>query len=83
MSSTLQTIQTQLAELVALPSVSAVDPQFDMGNAAVVARLGEWFEAAGFTATEQTVSAAPDKRNLVARLGAGEGGLVLSGHTDT
>ncbi|MGR8922110.1 MAG: acetylornithine deacetylase, partial [Gammaproteobacteria bacterium] len=35
------------------------------------------------TATEQTVSAAPDKRNLVARLGAGEGGVVLSGHTDT
>lgn len=54
-----------------------------MSNAAVVARLADWFGRAGFRTTVQTVSESPLKQNLVARLGTGEGGLVLSGHTDT
>lgn len=76
-------IRQQLATLVAMPSVSAVDPEFDMSNAQVVDCLAEWSEAAGMTVTLQDVSAAPLKRNLVARTADGGGGLVLSGHTDT
>lgn len=84
MTSSLAEIQSRLAALVALPSVSAVDPAFDMSNAAVVDRLCEWHEAAGFRITRQAVSASPAKFNMVATLGPSDGpGLVLSGHTDT
>jgi acetylornithine deacetylase len=76
-------VKARLAELVALPSVSALDPAHDMSNVGVVDRLAEWFEAAGFAVTRQAVASAPAKVNFVARAGHGSGGLVLSGHTDT
>ncbi|MEQ8231490.1 MAG: acetylornithine deacetylase, partial [Gammaproteobacteria bacterium] len=38
---------------------------------------------AGFDLERQHVAHGPDKLNLVARLGDGDDGLVLSGHTDT
>ncbi|MCB1747559.1 MAG: acetylornithine deacetylase [Gammaproteobacteria bacterium] len=79
----MELVRQRLGELVALPSVSCVDPAHDMANVAVVDRLAEWFGAAGFAIGRQPVSRAPDKANLIARLGSGEGGLVLSGHTDT
>ncbi len=79
-----QQIKQRLAELVALPSVSAVDADFDMSNRSVVACLAEWYAEAGFAITLQEVGAQPHKQNLVARLGPDAGGgLVLSGHTDT
>lgn len=76
-------VKTQLAELVAMPSVSAVDAAFDMSNAAVVDVLATRFSDVGFRITLQDVAQTPPKRNMVARLGDGDGGLVLSGHTDT
>ncbi|MGE0483301.1 MAG: acetylornithine deacetylase [Gammaproteobacteria bacterium] len=83
MSDTLELVKQRLGELVALPSVSCVDPAHDMANVAVVERLAGWFGEAGFAVNRQPVGRAPDKANLIARLGHGEGGLVLSGHTDT
>lgn len=68
--------------LVALPSVSAVQPTWDQGNLAVVERLADWLEALGFRC-ELLPLADPRKANLVATLGSGPGGLVLAGHTDT
>jgi len=76
-------VKQQLAELVALPSVSAVDPAFDMSNAGVVDALASRYSDAGFSVSRQEVSLTPSKFNLIARLGSGSGGLVLSGHTDT
>jgi acetylornithine deacetylase len=72
-----------LAELIALPSVSSVDPAFDQSNSQVVNLLANWFEDAGCSIEIQVVSEQPEKLNLIARMGEGEGGLVLSGHTDT
>lgn len=72
-----------IRELVALPSVSSVEPAWDQGNRAVVERLAEWLEALGFACDLRPLPGRPEKANLVATLGAGEGGLVLSGHTDT
>jgi len=83
MTDTLATVGSRLAELVALPSVSCVDPVHDMSNAEVVETLAGWFGAAGFSLERQHVAHGPDKLNLLARLGSGDDGLVLAGHTDT
>lgn len=83
MTNTMQQVREQLAALIAEPSVSAVDPAHDMSNAGIVDLLADWYAAAGFSVQRQSVSSEPAKSNLIARLGGGEGGLVLSGHTDT
>ncbi len=71
------------AQLVALPSVSSVDPDFNQSNRGVIELLANWFEDLGFSCELQLVSSNPDKLNLIACYGKGDGGLVLSGHTDT
>lgn len=83
MSKTPPELGEMLAELIAIPSVSSVDPTLDQGNRKVVERLAEWLEGMGFACELQPVPDAPDKANLIATLGRGEGGLVLAGHTDT
>ena len=72
-----------IRQLVAEPSVSSPDPRHDQSNRAVVDRLAEWAEALGFRAEVVPLAKDPAKANLIATLGEGEGGLVLSGHTDT
>ncbi len=72
-----------LHQLIATPSVSSVNPEYDMGNQAVIDLLADWLEEAGFAVQIQPVPGCPDKANLIAVKGRGEGGLVLSGHTDT
>lgn len=71
----------QLTQLVALPSVSCTDPAIDQGNLAVIELLANWLSAIGFQCEIMPVAAG--KANLIATLGTGTGGLVLSGHTDT
>jgi acetylornithine deacetylase len=71
------------SSLIATPSVSSINPLFNQSNRAVVEMLATWLEEFGFTTELQLVSSDPDKLNLIACLGQGEGGLVLSGHTDT
>jgi len=68
--------------LVAHSSVSSPDPRHDQSNRAVVDSLAEWAEGLGFR-VEVMPLADPTKANLIATLGDGPGGLVLSGHTDT
>ena len=72
-----------IADLVAAPSVSSVNADFDQSNQAVVDRLAQWVEDLGWRVQVLPVPDHPGKSNLVATLGTGEGGLVLSGHTDT
>jgi acetylornithine deacetylase len=72
-----------LRELVAMPSMSSPDPAWDRSNRDVAERLAEWAESVGFEVTLAPLPDAPHKVNLIARLGTGEDGLVLSGHTDT
>lgn len=71
----------RLQTLVAQPSVSSALADRDMGNEAVIDTLAEWLEKLGFSCEKQFVS--PGKFNLIAVLGRGSGGLVLSGHSDT
>lgn len=74
---------TMISELIATPSVSSVEPQFDQGNRAVTQLLAEWLDAAGFQVEIMAIPGFPEKTNLIARLGEGDNGLVLAGHTDT
>lgn len=68
--------------LINTPSVSCVSPDIDMSNRPVIELLANWLEPLGFK-TEIQLLEDDNKANLIATLGTGDGGLVLSGHTDT
>jgi acetylornithine deacetylase len=69
--------------LIRTPSISCVDPAHDQGNLAVIELLADWLAGHGFSVELMPLPGTPAKANLVATLGSGPGGLVLSGHTDT
>jgi len=73
----------RIQQLIAIPSVSSVSPQFDQSNRPVIDLLAGWLEDLGFTVRIEPLPERPDKANLIATLGSGPGGLVLAGHTDT
>ncbi len=83
MQRTLPAITDMLARLIAVPSVSSVNPQFDQGNRVVSELLAGWLDDLGFRVELLPVGGAADKVNLVATRGEGDGGLVLAGHSDT
>jgi len=83
MAQTTPSLRTMLEALVSAPSVSCVDPALDQSNRAVIDLLADWLDAAGFRTRPMEIPGRPGKLNLVATLGAGPGGLVLAGHTDT
>lgn len=76
-------VRAMMSQLVAIPSISSASPDWDHSNGAVVRRLAEWLAPLGFRNEILPVPGMPGKYNLVATLGSGPGGLVLSGHTDT
>ena len=71
------------SRLIATPSVSSIDPLLDLGNREIIELLADWLADLGFRIELMTIPEYPKKLNLIACLGSGEGGLVLSGHTDT
>ncbi|MDJ0807600.1 MAG: acetylornithine deacetylase [Gammaproteobacteria bacterium] len=72
-----------LRELIASPSVSSVNPAWDMGNRVVIELLEGWLMNLGFNTEILAIPGHPGKFNLIASAGSGPHGLVLSGHTDT
>lgn len=70
-------------QLLSLSTVSSANPALNQSNMPVIELLAEVFEQAGFRCELIPVSESPQKANLIATLGSGPGGLVLSGHTDT
>ncbi|MBP9034932.1 MAG: acetylornithine deacetylase [Pseudomonadales bacterium] len=74
---------TMFDRLLASPSVSCTEPEWDEGNRGVCELLAEWLQALGFRCEIQPMPSRAEKVNLIAVLGEGPGGLVLSGHTDT
>jgi acetylornithine deacetylase len=72
-----------IGALIASPSVSSVNPAWDMGNRQVIETLEVWLRELGFRTEIQSIAGYPDKFNLIATAGSGPEGLVLSGHTDT
>ena len=83
MSASLPSLETLVRRLVAIPSVSSLRPELDQGNAPVCHLIAEWLEHLGFRVEVTPVPGAPGKFNLIGRIGEGDDGLVLAGHTDT
>ena len=79
----LPTFEEMLGTLIAEPSVSCTSPDVDQSNLGVVEQLAGWLEDLGASVELMPLPDAPGKANLIATLGAGDGGLVLAGHTDT
>jgi len=69
--------------LIAQPSVSSVSKIWDQSNEQVVDTLATWCQDLGFKVEKLAVSGCEGKFNMIATLGSGGEGLVLSGHTDT
>ncbi|EPI2682859.1 TPA: acetylornithine deacetylase [Vibrio cholerae] len=67
--------------LISTSSISSTDARWDEGNEQVIAKLADWLSELGFSIQIEQV--APNKQNLIAKLGSGEGGLLLAGHSDT
>lgn len=76
-------LMKMIGQLIGTPSVSSVDPTIDMSNMAVINLLANWLDDLGFHIDLMPVGDNGSKGNLIATLGTGPGGLVLSGHTDT
>ena len=72
-----------LTQLIACSSISSTQPSWDQGNKEVIQLLATWFEQLGFSIEVQQVPETTNKFNLLAKLGTGEGGLLLAGHSDT
>ncbi len=72
-----------LKQLIASTSISSTHPSWDQGNKEVITILANWFEQLGFAVQIQSVPGTTNKFNMLAKLGTGEGGLLLAGHSDT
>lgn len=83
MSKNCPDLVTMLTQLIASPSVSCTQPDWDQSNLAVIELLDTWLSGLGFSTEVMPVEGHPGKANLIATLGSGPGGLVLAGHTDT
>jgi acetylornithine deacetylase len=69
--------------IIKSPSISAFDEKTDQTNRPLIEILSSWFSDLGFTITIQQVPGTRNKFNMLAKIGSGEGGLLLSGHSDT
>ena len=59
---------TMFDRLLASPSVSCTEPEWDQGNRGVCELLAEWLQALGFRCEIQQMPSRADKVNLIAVL---------------
>ncbi|MDF2182506.1 acetylornithine deacetylase [Neptuniibacter sp. CAU 1671] len=83
MSTPCPSLVAMLNELIASPSISCTRADLDQSNLGVIEKLEGWLSSLGFRTEVMPIPGQPGKANLIATLGTGPGGLVLSGHTDT
>tara|TARA_R110001606_G_scaffold333921_1_gene481760 strand:+ start:394 stop:1524 length:1131 start_codon:yes stop_codon:yes gene_type:complete len=72
-----------MSQLIASPSISCSQAHWDQSNKGVIQLLESWLSSQGFQCEVMPLPHQPNKFNLIATLGSGDGGLVLAGHTDT
>ncbi|ATG76744.1 acetylornithine deacetylase [Pseudoalteromonas sp. B131b] len=70
-------------QLIAAPSISAIEDSQCMSNKSVIELLARWCETLGFTCEIIELEGGKGRYNLLAKRGKGDGGLMLAGHTDT
>ncbi|WP_041068587.1 acetylornithine deacetylase [Candidatus Ishikawella capsulata] len=85
MTKKLPTFIDLYSQLIATPSISSNNPLIDQSNEDIIHLLCEWFEHIGFKVETTFVNNINNniKLNMLASIGNGEGGLLLTGHTDT
>jgi len=83
MAKSVPSLLTMMNELLSEVSVSSTSSEWDTGNLAVINKLADWLGSLGFACQIMPLAGKANKANLIATLGTGSGGLVLSGHTDT
>jgi len=76
-------LRQMLEALIATPSVSSSRPDRDQSNRPVLDLLANWLAGLGFRIEIVELRGRPGKFNMIATLGQGADGLVLSGHADT
>lgn len=76
-------LKEMIARLIATPSISSTNAQFDQSNLDVIHTLANWLQPLGFEISINPIPGKQHKANLVAVRGKGDNALVLSGHTDT
>ncbi len=74
---------SMLQQLIATPSISSVNSRWDHENSTIINLLAQWLESLGMSVDVLPVPGYPGKVNLIAQIGSGNDGLVLSGHSDT
>lgn len=74
---------SMIRSLIGIPSISSTTAAIDQSNLGVIETLHSWLSDLGFHCEVMPIPGEPHKANLIATLGSGPGGLVLSGHTDT
>lgn len=79
----LPSLLSMMSQLIATPSISCSQASWDQSNKGVILLLEDWLSGLGFQCEIMPLPGQPDKVNLIATIGQGAGGLVLSGHTDT
>jgi acetylornithine deacetylase len=79
----LPSLINMMTQLIASPSISCSQASWDQSNKGVIQLLEGWLSSLGFECEIMPLPDQPNKFNLIATLGSGDGGLVLSGHTDT
>ncbi|MDP6375025.1 MAG: acetylornithine deacetylase [Pseudomonadales bacterium] len=84
---TLPSFKEMLGTLIGTPSISCTCPDTDQSNLGVIDALATWLVDLNFSVEVTPIPSLDGHRhgkaNLVATLGSGPGGVVLSGHTDT
>lgn len=70
-------------QLIQIPTISSLQPEYDLTNKPLIDLLANWLTDLGFKTEIIKVENSREKYNLLATYGAGEGGLLLAGHTDT
>lgn len=70
-------------QLIEIPTISSLEPQFDLTNRPLIELLASWLADFGFKTEIIKVEGSREKYNLLATYGEGESGLLLAGHTDT
>jgi acetylornithine deacetylase len=83
MAKSVPSLLTMMNELLSEVSVSSTSSEWDTGNLAVINKLADGLGSLGFACQIMPLAGKANKANLIATLGTGSGGLVLSGHTDT
>jgi acetylornithine deacetylase len=78
-----QSFLEHYAQIISTSSISAFDEKIDESNRPIIELLAGWLADFGFSITIQSVPNTNNKFNLLAKLGPGEGGLLLCGHSDT